>query len=106
MLEFAREYDEFVAIGAELVAMSTDTKESASETARKHKIRFPLGYGLVATEVAAKTGGFYNAKDGRLHANGFILRPDGTIDTALYSTSGTGRLIASDCIKWIKAYSK
>lgn len=106
MLEFSRSYDEFTSIGAEVVAISTDDLEKASETGRKHKIRFPLGYGLVATEVAAKTGGFYNEKDGRLHANGFIIRPDGTIDTALYSTSGTGRLLASDCIKWIRAYSK
>jgi len=66
-------------------------------------VDFPVGYGLVAADVARILGSFYQPDDERpfLHPADFIIRPDGTIDGATYSSSAPGRLTAADAIRMI-----
>jgi hypothetical protein len=87
-----------------ILAASSDPLERAAGTVAKHAIAFPVGYGLDAPELAGQIGAFYNDDRARthLHATGFILMPDGTVGTALYSTGGPGRIMPADCISWIE----
>jgi len=41
-----------------------------------------------------------------LQAAGFIVRRDGTVALAAYSTGAIGRLVAADCLGLIDFYAK
>jgi peroxiredoxin len=89
-----------------VVAGSIDTIDLAQQTRDKHEITFPLAYGMNVLEFARATGAHYHAERGYLHATGFILKPDGTIQNAVYSTGPIGRLSPAECIALIAYYSK
>ena len=80
---------------------SVDPVDKAREKAEKSGVKFPVGLGLSARDFSEATGAFYDAEKGFLHAAGFILRPDGRIASAVYSTGAIGRLTASDCLAWV-----
>ena len=93
-----------------IIAASIDDLEGAQKTLAEYKPTFPLGYGLDAKEFAAQTGAFYNAEKGFINATGFIVRPDGTVAGASYSTGPIGRYTSADCIRmldyWLKQEPK
>jgi hypothetical protein len=41
-----------------------------------------------------------------LQATGFVLRPDGTVAVAVYSSTAIGRLVAADTINFLKYLQK
>ncbi len=61
---------------------------------------FPVAYGLDAKQVAQTLGSFYqDDPDGAfLQPADFIIRPDGSIESATYSTSAVGRLTAKEAL--------
>jgi len=65
-----------------------------------------MAFDISVEEFAARTGAFYNVEKRFLHATGLILRPDGTVDEAVYSTGPIGRLPAADVLKLIDYRSK
>lgn len=65
-----------------------------------------MAYGLNARDFAAKTGAFFDEGKGYIHATGFILRPDGKIENAVYSTGPIGRLTAADTLTLIDYRTK
>ena len=67
----------------------------------RRKLTFPLAYGMDARRFADMTGAFYDDKKLFLHATGFIIRPDGTVEGAVYSTGPIGRLVAADTLMLI-----
>ena len=85
-----------------IVAASADACDTAAKTVEKFGLKFSVGCGLNAREVAAVTGAFFHEMDGYLHATGFIVNPDGKIMNAVYSTLAIGRLVPEDCLGLIK----
>jgi hypothetical protein len=64
----------------------------------RKKLTFPIAYGLDARAFAAATGAFFDDVKGYIHATGFILRPDGKVDEAVYSTGPIGRFVSADVL--------
>ncbi len=93
-------------MGVHIIGASVDTLEDAQKTVERHKLTFPIAYGLNAKEFSALTGAFYDAEKGHIHATGFMIKPDGTIAGAVYSTGPVGRYVAADCLGMIKYLSK
>lgn len=70
------------------------------------KLGFPIGYGLDVKDIAERFGAFYDEGRGFLHATGFLVRPDGKIANAVYSTGSIGRLTPADSLRLIDYYQK
>ena len=64
----------------------------------RKNLTFPIAYGLDARAFAAMTGAFFDDVRGYLHATGFILKPDGKVYEAVYSTGHIGRFVSADAL--------
>ena len=106
LADFQKRIGLFEQRGVNIIAASIDDREGAQKTLDRYKPTFPLAYGLDAKEFAAQTGAFYNAEKGFLNATGFIIRPDGLIGGASYSTGPIGRYTPVDCIRMIDYWLK
>ena len=87
---------------SQVVAMSVDSLEKAAETVKGLKLTFPVGYGLDAKTFSAQTGAFYDAKALYLHAAGFLLKPDGKVFNAVYSSLALGRFGPGDAASLVE----
>ncbi len=101
MLDFQKHIKEFEKKNIQVVAASADPWEKALQTVERYRLTFRIGYGLNPPEISSLTGAFYNAKENYLHATGFIVGPDGKIESAVYSSRSVGRLVAQDCLEFI-----
>ena len=106
MAAFQRAHDKLQAEGIAIVAASTDRIEQATETVREHSLTFPVGHGLPLRETAGELGSFYEERRGILHATGFLLRPDGRIAVAQYSSGPIGRLVWQDVLNLVQFYKR
>ena len=98
MADFDCRLDEFARRGAAVAAASTDSYEDARRTVERLGLQMPLVYGLDAREFSTRTGAFFSEEKNYLHATGFVVRRDGLVVEALYSTSGVGRLSAGETL--------
>ena len=57
-------------------------------------------------EFATKTGAYYEIRRSIIHATGFIIKPDGKLVHAVYSSGPIGRYAAIDCIRMIDFLNK
>lgn len=96
---------EFASRSVAVIGLSVDLLDEARKTAERHRLTFPLGYGVDGPEFASRTGAFFDV-EGYLQATGFILQPDGLVAQAVYSTGPVGRYTASDVISLIDYLSK
>ncbi len=87
-----------------MIAGSVDTADKTKELVQKAGITYPVAYGLDAEVVAAKTGAFYDKDKKFLHATGFLIRPDNSIEVACYSSGPIGRFVARDVLNLVKFY--
>ena len=78
-----------------------DNLEDAQKMVERRKLTFSLAYGMDAKEFAGMTGAFFDDKEDFIHATNFIIRPEGIIDDAVYSTGPIGRLTAADTLTLI-----
>ena len=88
-----------------VVAASVDTLEDARNIVETERLIFSVGYGMDARQVSAATGAFFEEEKGYLHATGFLIKPDGLVTNAVYSTGSIGRLRAEDSLRVIGALS-
>ncbi len=79
-----------------------DSEEDAQKTAQRNKLAFPVLYELDAREMVATIGTYISEKKLYLHATGFVLRPDKTIELAAYSNGPISRITAEDAIAMIR----
>ena len=79
--------------------MSADVEADARKTMAEHALTFPLAYGADAPQLGALTGAFWEDRRRCLQATGFILKSDGTVAQALYSTGPIGRYTAAEALK-------
>ena len=106
LLDFQRAQEQLNELGAEVVALSVDSLDQAQQTVERHRLTFPLLYGLDARAAAKMMGAYINEDPLYLQATGFVLRPDGTVAVAVYSSSAIGRLVATDTINFLKYLQK
>lgn len=99
---FSRATEALNALGAKVVALSVDDEATASEFVAKRKLAFPVGHSADAEKVAAVTGAYTNGDPQYLQSTGFVLAPDGTVLTAVYSSAAIGRLVADDVVGFIR----
>lgn len=106
LLDFQRAREQFNELGAQVVALSVDSLEQAQQTVERHQLSFPVLYGLDAHQVEKTIGAFINEDPLYLQATDFVLRPDGTVAVAVYSSSAIGRLVAADTVNFLKYLQK
>lgn len=95
---FSRAGDRLAEVGVRVVALSVDDESTSSALAAKHKLGFPLGHSADADKIAAATGAYTNDEPRHLQSTGFVLAPDSTVITAVYSSGAIGRLVPEDII--------
>ena len=99
---FARAKEKLDELGIRVVALSIDSKADAAALVEKHRLNFPVGYGVDADKIAASTGAYVNDSPRYLQSTGFVLDPDGKVITAVYSSGAIGRLVAEDVIGFVR----
>ena len=57
---FARAKEKLDELGIGVVALSVDSKADAAALVDKHRLNFPVGYGVNADEIATSTGAYVN----------------------------------------------
>jgi len=87
-----------------VIGGSIDPIDKAKGFAEKAGVTFPIAFGMDVLAVSRVTGAFYDKERKYLHATGFIVRPDKTIEVAVYSTGPVGRFVAQDVLNLIKFY--
>jgi peroxiredoxin len=102
LASFSRAEETLRHLGAKVVALSVDDETTSAELIAKHRLGFPVGHSADAEKVAAATGAYFNDEPRYLQSTGFVLAPDGTVLTAVYSSAAIGRLVADDVIGFIR----
>jgi alkyl hydroperoxide reductase subunit AhpC len=103
---FQRRLKDFDKRGIKIIAGSVDSLDNARKTVTQEKVTYPVAYGLDAREFAKATGAFYNDELGYLNGTAFIVRPNGKVAGALYSTGKIGRYNATECLGMIDYWMK
>ena len=85
-----------------MVALSTDDDAHAALTVEQHHLTFPVGYGADGEKTAEVLKGYLNRQRGALESTNFLLRSDGTIEIAVYSSKVLGRLVADDVVGYVR----
>jgi peroxiredoxin len=96
LASFSRAAVAFAELGIKVVALSVDDEASGSALVEKHHLHFPVGHSADPDKVAAATGAFTNDRPRHLQSTEFVLAPDGSVLTAVYSSGAIGRLVAED----------
>ncbi len=94
--------------GARVVALSVDDEVTSFALADKLRLIFPLGHSADADLVSKTIGSYVNDEPHYLQSTGFVLAPDGTVVTAVYSSGAIGRLLPDDVVglvKYVKQHS-
>jgi len=87
-----------------VIAGSVDPVEKTKELADKLSITYPIACGLDAETVSRLTGAFYEKDKKYLQPTGIIIRPDKTVEIAVYSNGAVGRFVAKDVLEVVKYY--
>ena len=99
---FARAKEKLDELGIRVVALSVDNRADAAALVEKHRLNFPVGYGVDADKIASSTGAYVNDSPHCLQTTGFVLDPNGKVITAVYSSGAIGRLVAEDVIGFVR----
>lgn len=95
---------EFGSEQVQIIAGSVDPGEKAEETIQKAGVTYPVAYGMDAEETSRITGAYYDSGRNYIHATGFLVRPDNTVEVACYSSGPIGRFVAKDVLGLVKFY--
>ncbi len=95
---FSQAKDSLDAEGIKVVALSVDDAATSTKLVDKLGLNFPVAHGAEVDKVAAALGAYVNDDPRYLQATGFVLAPDGTVVTAVYSSGAVGRLVADDVV--------
>lgn len=102
LASFSRASQTLAEVGARVVAFSVDDEATAATLVDKHRLTFPIGHSADADTVSALTGAYLNDDPHYLQSTGFILAPDSSVLTAVYSSAAIGRLVVDDVIGFIR----
>lgn len=98
LADFQRNLVRFADRKVRVAALSADPREEAATTVSKHGIEFPVGYALDPAYAAGALGCYLGGDDAFVQATGFVLRPGGRVELAVYSSGAVGRLVAADVL--------
>ena len=100
MADFQQHTGEFDALGTQILALSADDEAEAWGTVEQLGLEFTVLYGLDPEAASRSIGSYSGTHEGRPHIQpaAFILRPDGMIVHAVYSSGKVGRLTAGDAL--------
>jgi peroxiredoxin len=99
---FGRAKEKLDELGIRVVALSVDNEADAAALVEKHRLNFPVGYGVDADKIAGSTGAYVNDSPRYLQSTGFVLDRNGRVITAVYSSGAIGRLVADDVIGFVR----
>lgn len=100
MVDFATHARPLIGAGIKVAAGSVDSVDDTSTLKQGLHVGFPMFAELNAEAVSQATGAFMQSGERTfLHATSFLVRPDGLIDSALYSTGPIGRLTPGDVLR-------
>ncbi len=71
----------------------------------RHRVGFPVVYGLDVKKEAEKIGAYFDRENGYLQPANFILH-NGKVVNATYSSGPLGRLQAEHVLKFVDHYRK
>ena len=78
--------------------------ERAKETVDRIGLTYPVAYGMDAEAISRITGAYYDTNKKFIHATGFLIRPDNTIEVVCYSSGPIGRFVAQDVLRLVRFY--
>jgi len=87
------------------VALSVDKEEDARTMVERHKVGFPVVYGLDVRKEADKIGAYFDSENGYFQPANFILR-NGRVFNATYSSGPLGRLQAQHVLMLVDHFRK
>jgi peroxiredoxin len=96
--------EQFESEQVKIIAVSVDPLDKTKELIEKLGVTYPVAYGINAEEASRLTGAFYEEERKFIHATSFIIRPDNTVEVAVYSTGPIGRFVAKDVLGLVKFY--
>lgn len=85
-------------VRARVVALSVDDEPTSAALADRLRLTFPLAHSADADAIAALLGSYVNHEPRYLQSTGFVLAPDGSVLTAVYSSGAIGRLLVDDVV--------
>ncbi len=87
------------------MALSVDKEEDARTMVERHKVGFPVVYGLDVRKEAEKIGAYFDSENGYFQPANFILR-NGRVFNVTYSSGPLGRLQAEHVLMLVDHYRK
>ncbi len=103
---FARAADQLDAAGIRVVALSVDDEATSGALVDRRHLGFPVAHSADPDQVAAALGSYVNDEPHYLQSTGFVLAPDGTVVTAVYSSGAIGRLVPEDVLGLVRYVSE
>lgn len=83
---FSRSADKLAKEGIKIVSVSADDRKTTQALVDKYKLTFPVAYAADPRAVTAVTGIPIDEDNAYFEATGFVINPEGRIQTAVYST--------------------
>lgn len=104
MVDFDLNASLLTELGVKVFAASVDSGEETKTLVDGLRLSYvTVGHGLDAAAVAQATGAKMQSGDRTfLHATGFLLDPDGKVNTSVYSSGPIGRFTANDVMKKVR----
>ncbi len=87
------------------MALSVDKEEDARTMVERHRVGFPIVYGLDVRKEAEKIGAYFDSENGYFQPANFILR-NGRMFNATYSSGPLGRLQAQHVLMLVDHFRK
>lgn len=86
-----------------MFGLAADSLEETQRMVRELALAFPVLSELDTAEIAEKTGIYVSSQDPVFfQASGYVLKPNGTVSVAVYSTGAIGRLEPDKTLAHIK----
>jgi peroxiredoxin len=102
---FSRAKDKLDEAGINVVALSVDDEATSTELVEKLRLTFPVAHSADADALGETLGAYVNDEPRYLQSTGFVLAPDGSVVTAVYSSGAIGRLVLDDVVGLVR-YAK
>ncbi|MCF8105130.1 MAG: peroxiredoxin family protein [Desulfohalobiaceae bacterium] len=106
MADFQKELEGFKKEGLRVLAGSVDPEDKGRELISGLKLEYPLAFGLDMDRILKQIGGFFESEKRFLQPSNFLLRPDGRLEVACYTSGPVGRFQAGDVLKLVRYYKE
>jgi peroxiredoxin len=104
LADFQSVLKDFENEGIKIVAGSVDPLDKTEAFVEKLALSYPVAYGMDMETTCAKTGVFYEKDRKFIQPSCFLLRPDKTIEVAVYSSGPIGRFVPQDVLGLVRFY--